>query len=112
VRTRRYKLIRYFEPGRTVQFPTDTVPQKVAEHTERPKRKGGARPVVQLFDLANDPRERNDLAQSPDHTEIIKDLSDRLWRWMEEVEDPILKGPLVTPYYEKAMEDYHRFRTR
>ncbi|MHC4351674.1 MAG: sulfatase family protein [Planctomycetota bacterium] len=112
VRTRRYKLIRYFEPGRTVQFPTDTVPQKVAEHTERPKRKGGARPVVQLFDLANDPHERNDLAQSPDHAEIAKDMSDRLWRWMEEVGDPILKGPLVTPYYEKAMEDYHRFRTR
>ena len=110
VRTRRYKLIRYFEPGRTVIFPTDTVPQRVAEHTERPKREGGARPVVQLFDLKNDPHERNDLAQSADHAEIVRDLSDRLWRWMQEVGDPILEGPLVTPYYEKAMEDYHRFR--
>jgi hypothetical protein len=110
VRTQRYKLIRYFEPGRTVEFPTDTVPQRVAEHTERPKRKGGARPVVQLFDLKEDPRERNDLSQSPEHAQIVKDLSNRLWRWMQEVGDPILKGPLVTPYYEKAMEDYHRFR--
>ncbi|UCE47412.1 MAG: sulfatase [Phycisphaerales bacterium] len=110
VRTRRYKLIRYFEPGRTVQFPTDTVPQRVAEHTERPKRKPGARPVVQLFDLVNDPRERNDLARSANHQEIVRDLSNRLWRWMEEVGDPILKGPLVTPYYEKAIEDYQRFR--
>ena len=112
VRTRRYKLIRYFEPGRTVEFPTDTVPQRVAEHTERPKRKGGARPVVQLFDLKQDPRERNDLAQSPEHAQIVRDLSDRLWRWMQEVGDPILEGPLITPYYEKAMEDYHRFRRR
>ena len=110
VRTRRYKLIRYFEPGRTVEFPTDTVPQRVAEHTERPKRKGGARPVVQLFDLKQDPRERNDLARSPEHAQIVRDLSDRLWRWMQEVGDPILQGPLVTPYYEKAMEDYRRFQ--
>ena len=110
IRTRRYKLIRYFEPGRTVMFPTDTVPQSVAEHTERPKRKGGARPVVQLFDLAKDPHERKDLARLPEHAEIVRDLSDRLWRWMQEVGDPILQGPLVTPYYEKAMEDYHRFQ--
>ena len=112
IRTRRYKLIRYFEPGRTIEFPTDTVPQRVAEHTERPKRKGGARPVVQLFDLREDPHERNDLAQSPEHTQIVRDLSDKLWRWMQEVGDPILDGPLVTPYYEKAMEDYHRFRRK
>jgi len=91
-------------------FPTDTVPQNVAEHTERPKRKGGARPVVQLFDLAKDPHERKDLARLPEHAEIVRDLSDRLWRWMQEVGDPILQGPLVTPYYEKAMEDYHRFQ--
>lgn len=112
VRTQRHKLIRYFEPGRLIEFPTDTVPQRVAEHTERPKRKPGARPVVQLFDLKEDPHERNDLAQSPEHAQIVRYLSDRLWRWMEEVGDPILQGPLVTPYYEKAMEDYNRFRKR
>ncbi|MHC4072051.1 MAG: sulfatase family protein [Planctomycetota bacterium] len=110
VRTRQYKLIRYFEPGRTVEFPTDTVPQRVAAHTERPKRKGGARPVVQLFDLKEDPHERNDLAALPEHAGTVRNLSDRLWRWMREVGDPILDGPLVTPYYKEAMKDYHRFR--
>ncbi|TKJ38150.1 MAG: sulfatase [Planctomycetes bacterium B3_Pla] len=110
VRTDRYKLIRYFEPGRLVEFPADTVPQRVAAHTERPKRKGGARPVVQLFDLVNDPRERNDLAALPEYAGTVRDLSDRLWRWMREVGDPILDGPLVTPYYKEAMKDYHRFR--
>ena len=35
---------------------------------------------------------------------------EELWRWMQEVGDPILEGPLVTPYYEKAIEDYHRFQ--
>jgi len=110
VRTRRYKLIRYFEPGRLVEFPTDTVPQRVAEHTERPKRKPGMRPVVQLFDLIKDPHERNDLAALPEYAGTVRDLSDRLWRWMKEVGDPILDGPLVTPYYEEAIKDYHRFR--
>ncbi len=110
IRTRRYKLIRYFEPGRLIEFPINTVPRRVAAHIERPQRKWGARPVVQLFDLKNDPHERNNLAQSPEYEDIVRDLSNRLWRWMEEVGDPILKGPLVTPYYEKAMEDYHRFR--
>ena len=110
VRTTRYKLIRYFEPGRLIEFPTDAVPQRVAEHTERPKRRGGKRPVVQLFDLKEDPHERNDLAALPEYASIVRDLSDRLWRWMEHVGDPILDGPLVTPYYKEAMEDYHRFR--
>ena len=108
VRTTRYKLIRYFEPGRSIQFPTDAVPQRVAEHTERPKRPMGKRPVVQLFDLKTDPHERNDLAGSPEYANIVTDLANRLWRWMEEVKDPILDGPLVTPYYRQAMEDYHR----
>ena len=110
VRTTRYKLIRYFEPGRLIEFPTDAVPQRVAEHTERPKRNMGKRPVVQLFDLKQDPHERNDLAASPEYADIVRDLSNRLWRWMEEVGDPILKGPLVTPYYREAIEDYRRFR--
>jgi arylsulfatase A-like enzyme len=110
IRTDRYKLIRYFEPGRVIEFPIDAVPQKVAGHTERPKRKSGQRPVVQLFDLKDDPHERKDLAALPEHADLVKDLSNRLWRWMEEVGDPILKGPLVTPYYRQAIQDYHRFR--
>jgi len=110
IRTERYKLIRYFEPGRVIEFPTDAVPQRVAGHTERPKRKSGQRPVVQLFDLKDDPHERKDLAGLPEYAEMVRDLSDRLWQWMERLGDPILKGPLVTPYYRQAIQDYHRFR--
>jgi len=110
IRTNRYKLIRYFEPGRVIEFPTDAVPQRVAEHTERPKRKPGQRPVVQIFDLNDDPHERNDLAALPEYAEMVRDLSNRLWQWMEQAGDPILKGPLVTPYYRQAIQDYQRFR--
>ncbi|GAG84470.1 unnamed protein product, partial [marine sediment metagenome] len=111
VRTEEYKLIRYFEPGRTVIYPTDAVPQRVAEHVERPRRKSGRRPVVELYDLKADPHERNNLAQSARYAKVVRELSDKLWGWMERVNDPLLKGPLPTPYYKEAMQDYRqRFR--
>jgi len=113
VRTERYKLIRYFEPGRSVIYPTDAVPQRVAGHVERPRRKGGRRPVVELYDLKADPHERNNLAQRAEHADTVRELSDKLWTWMGLVGDPLLEGPLRTPYYEEAMQDYHqRFRQR
>jgi len=113
VRGERYKLIRYFEPGRSVIFPTDAVPQRVASHVQRARRRGGKRPVVELYDLKNDPHEQKNLSQKKEYAKIVDELSDKLWRWMEEVGDPLLEGPLVTPYYEEAMEDYRgRFRRR
>lgn len=111
VRTEQYKMIRYFEPGRTVIYPTDAVPQRVARHVERPRRKSGRRPVVELYDVQADPHERNNLAQSPRYAKLVRELSDKLWAWMEQVNDPLLKGPLPTPYYKEAVQDYHqRFR--
>jgi arylsulfatase A-like enzyme len=109
IRTERYKLIRNFEPGRTILKPIDVDPQAVAEHVERPRRNGN-RPFGQLFDLEKDPVEEHDLSEDPEYSEVFRELSDRLWRWMEEVEDPMLEGPIRTPYYERAMEDYKRYR--
>jgi len=111
VRTERYKLIRYFEPGRSVIYPTDAVPQRVAAHVERPRRRPGRRQVVELYDVQRDPHEQKNLAQRPEHAATVRTLSDKLWAWMERVKDPLLDGPLRTPYYEEAMQDYHeRFR--
>jgi len=109
IRTERHKLIRYFDSGRTIIKPIDVDPQAVAEHVERPRR-DGTRPIVQLFDLDADPIEYENLAEDEQYAELVRELSDRLWRWMEEVGDPILEGPIRTPYYEEAMRDYARFR--
>ncbi|MCK4275276.1 MAG: sulfatase, partial [Phycisphaerae bacterium] len=109
VRTERYKLVRYFEPGRTVIYPTEAVPMRVSRHVERPRR-NGTRPFVQLYDLKTDPNEFDDVAGSPKYAKVVKDLSRRLHAWMREVNDPILKGPLVTPYYRKSMEDFRQYR--
>lgn len=55
--------------------------------------------------------------QRPDglaeHAKTVRQLSDKLWAWMERVSDPLLHGPLPTPYYQEAVQDYHeRFRRR
>jgi len=110
VRTDRYMLIRYFREGRTVIYPADVHPQEFASHRQRCARKWGERPFFQLFDLQNDPHQLADLGGSRKHAELAEDLSARLWRWMEQVGDPLLEGPVRTPYYEKAMEDYRKFR--
>ena len=63
---------------------------------------------MELYDLKADPHERNNLAQLARCAKVVRELSDKLWGWMERVNDPLLKGPLVTPYYEEAMQDYHQ----
>ena len=109
IRTGRYKLIRNFEPGRTILKPIDAHPQGVAEHVVRPRR-NGTRPFAQLFDLNDDPVEMNNLAEDEAHADTLRELSARLWQWMADVGDPILQGPLRTPYYEQAIADYEAWR--
>lgn len=48
----------------------------------------------------------NAIDESEEYTEIAKELSKELMSWMESVNDPLLRGPLSTPYYEKSMEDF------
>jgi hypothetical protein len=35
----------------------------------------------------------------------VADLSRRLLAWMREVNDPLLDGPLRTPYYDRSIAD-------
>ena len=98
VRTDRYKLIRNFQARRLIPVPVNM--------TESPAGREKC-PVVQLFDLEKDPLEFNNIAEDPEFADIRKDLSDRLWEWMESVNDPSLNGPLPSPYYEEAIAEYH-----
>jgi N-sulfoglucosamine sulfohydrolase len=45
------------------------------------------RPAEQLFDLEADPLEVKDLAQDPEHAEILADLRNRLEAWQRKTED-------------------------
>ncbi len=98
VRTDRYKLIREFAPGREPKFP--------ARVGETSKQETQDRSLAKLYDLHEDPLESRNLAEEPAQAEVRSRLEEKLWTWLEEVADPILQGPVVSPYYRKAIADY------
>lgn len=106
----RYHLIRYFDQGRTVDYPVDVHPQTFAFHQQR-CRTSGTRPFRQLFDIENDPYELADIGDREENSEIVHDLSAKLLAWMQSVDDPLLQGPLRTPYYDRAMDDFRQRST-
>ncbi len=66
---------------------------------------------VELFDLQADPAEFNNLADRPKYTDVQHNLDTMLWKWLESVDDPLLKGPVKTPTYTAAMRDYDAWRS-
>jgi arylsulfatase A-like enzyme len=103
IRTRTHKLIRNFETAFAVEVPGDI--QAGATFRADPSRYSTDRPnVVELYDLIEDPLEMNNLAGSSDARDIERELSERLWEWMRETDDPLLNGPVASPRYRLAME--------
>jgi arylsulfatase A-like enzyme len=93
VRTARHKLIRNFSPSRQPKLPAGAGDSNVE------------RPVLELYDLAADPAELNNLAGKAASAEVQRDLDARLLKWLRDVKDPILRGPIRTPYYDRAAAD-------
>jgi len=96
VRTNRYKYIRSFAK-RPFAFP----PNVDAGHTKELVNRLGwfeqPRPAEQLYDLAEDPFELENLAASAEHEKVLAELRERLDRWMEETDDPLRHGPVPPP---------------
>ncbi|MEK7405403.1 MAG: sulfatase [Acidobacteriota bacterium] len=100
VRTKHYKYIRNFMPERPYtqyneyiekSYPTLGVMKTL--HAEG-KLSGAQllfiearKPDEELYDVVADPHEVNNLAASPLHQPILKDLRARLERWIEEIDD-------------------------
>jgi N-sulfoglucosamine sulfohydrolase len=101
VRTNTHKLIRHFDAA----FDYLNVPVAFADVLQKRGMK-----QVQLYDLENDPNEFEDVSGKPEYAEIQADLNGRLWRWLESVNDPVLRGPVRTPTYERAIGEYERWR--
>ena len=96
-RTTRFKYIRRFETWpQAIVCNIDDSPSKDvwmrAGWNERP----GAE-AEQLYDLLFDPLEMVNLAGRPDHAEVLAEMRDRLARWMEDTDDPLLHGPVRAP---------------
>lgn len=102
IRTHTHKLVANMEASTTVDVPSDArqspiYPLLIPEFS-------GNRAEIELYDLQNDPFEQNNLAGQPAVAEIERDLGQRLYQWMQVTNDPILKGPVPSPYYYDVLD--------
>jgi len=96
VRTERYKLIRRYDNRvRPVLSNVDDGPSKAWWLEQR----WGDAPVEpeQLYDLYADPFERANRIRDERLAAVRDAMRQRLDRWMEETDDPLLRGPLEPP---------------
>ncbi len=91
IRTNTHKYIRNFGERPLVYLPLD-VWDGPAGAEMRDEYYGSPRPAEQLYDLAADPLEMNDVAQDPGYADIMADLRGQVDDWLQETNDPILKG--------------------
>ncbi|MGQ9663126.1 MAG: sulfatase family protein [Kiritimatiellia bacterium] len=96
VRTARWKYIRRFEkrPHLTLVNCDDS------ESKSLWMRYGwGALPPEEeaLYDLVFDGCEMNNLASVPIATDVLREMRERLFRWMQQTDDPLLKGWVAPP---------------
>jgi arylsulfatase A-like enzyme len=101
IRTARHKLIVNFEVSTVVDVPSDIRESPIYPLMLR--QLNDVRPSIELYDLAADPWEQHNLADTPDVDAIQADLRQRLLRWMTETDDPLLRGPVASPYYADAL---------
>jgi arylsulfatase A-like enzyme len=103
IRTHTHKLIvnfstayAFMDPSQSWRPPSETVvPQNhaVAYH-----------PHVELYDLAKDPWEQNDVAGRAEYASIRDSLLKRLHQHLVETKDPILQGAVTSPQHRRAVE--------
>ncbi len=96
IRTDRFKYVRRFDDYPRPILPNcDDSPSKDAYLA----RGWAQRPVPRetLHDLFFNPGEGRSLIDDPSYAPVLRDLRDRLQRWMESTADPLLDGPVVPP---------------
>ncbi len=103
VRTRKYKYIFNFESVRPENYCLDisykpVLLECIDKLSKRPDR------WDELYDLEADPRETNNLAESPDHQDVRHQLATQLAEWMAATADPLLHGPVASPRFYKRTE--------
>jgi hypothetical protein len=60
-------------------------------------------PLVELYDLKADPLETVNLANDAGYAQVRRDMLGRLYRWMAQINDPLLQGIPTQPQYRAAM---------
>ncbi len=95
IRTERHKYIRRYVDGGPVLANCDDSPTKdlmiELGWADRPLDR------EQLYDLALDPYEADNLAADPAYADVRAELAERLDEWMRATSDPLLDGPVPAP---------------
>jgi arylsulfatase A-like enzyme len=103
IRTSRHKLIARFEPSNRLEVPADIMRGPVyVEMIEQVVQPGMP---FELYDLETDPLERETLVARAETAELETDLKARLAAWMRETDDPLLKGPVASPFYHRVVAE-------
>jgi arylsulfatase A-like enzyme len=91
VRTERYKYVRNFGDLPRVYIPAPLFSSEAGKEV-RAEFYGSQRPEEELYDLHEDPHERENVAQDPSYAEAVSSLRDEVDRWMRETGDRLLEG--------------------
>ncbi len=106
IRTERYKYIRYFEKSTLHRVTGDAIGRGAYQACGGDAFKRSARD--ELFDLQADPDEQVNLAEQDDMQELRRELAGIMLRTMEQTADPLLQGPIPSPYYHAGIDQLRR----
>jgi N-sulfoglucosamine sulfohydrolase len=105
VRTERWKYIRRFDdyPGPVLANCDDSASKEIWLEAGWGDREV---PRERLYDLVLDPGEMDNLAREPSCAAHLADMRNRLDAWMQETDDPLLRGPVEPPVGAEVNEQW------
>lgn len=98
IRTRRHKLIANFSSAHVFMDPSQSWNRRCTPVIEPID----FHPPVELYDLEHDPHELTNVAG--DHPDLVAELSQRLYAWMDETDDPLLHGAVTPPLHHHTID--------
>lgn len=96
VRTDEVKLIANFSSAPGYMDPSQSWRRRCTPH-EPSYAHEDYHPSLELYDLRNDPWEQHDLSEDPSRADLLADLSEQLFMWMQRTGDPLHDGPVGNP---------------
>jgi hypothetical protein len=105
IRTDHYRLVRRFQnDGRWVLANVDDSLSK-DEWLQMPEFAAGVS-EYELYDLSKDPLQQVNVATYADYADVLEQMNQRLLRWMEDTDDPLLRGPVSRPPHSRVNQRY------
>ena len=102
IRTETHKLIVNFTTAPAFMDPSQC--WRPLSETKVPANHAVAyHPHVELYDLAKDPWEQNDVADRPEYAAVRRQLLKRLRQHLIDTQDPILQGAVTSPHHRRSL---------